>query len=201
MPFRYIVISWQRRIDGGEKTQNSVFSTWPRNNEMTQICAFSLFRGEVEKRKFASFRYFVAKSKRFSLFRGGVKKTKRRNFASFRYVGAKSKRNKFASFRYFVAKSKRRKDAILRLFAFVFLSSPRNNEKTKWHKSATIVNVSRSHFISSFPIMWRIQSEVTLFNALSFLIPSNKNESIFVGDENKSLLLSMYFEMAIEGTY
>ena len=67
----------------------------------------------------------------FSLFRGEVEKTKRRNFVSFRYSGAKSKRCKFASFRYFVAKSKRRKFAFF--FAFVFFWPLPINEITKWH--------------------------------------------------------------------
>ena len=161
--FRYFVIAWRRRKDEGEKTQNCVFSTSPRNKglrseitkrQKTQTCIFSSFRlcHKITKRrkfssfryfvaksksaryfvakskrcKFASFRYFVAKSKRrkFAFFRYFVAKSKRRNFASFRYFGAKSKRRKIASFRYFVAKSKRRKDAILRLFAVVFSRFP-----------------------------------------------------------------------------
>ena len=64
---------------------------------------------------FVPFRYFVAKYRWSS---------------SFRII--------LSLFRYFKAKRRMRKEAKLRLFAFVFSPSPRNNEKTKWHKSATI---------------------------------------------------------------
>ena len=90
---------------------NLRFSTSPRNNEKAQIWAFRL-RHEI---------------------------TKRRKFESFRYFVAKSERRKYAAFRYFIAKSKRRKNAILRVFAFIFSPLPRDNEMTKLHKSATIL--------------------------------------------------------------
>ena len=71
---------------------------------------------------------------------------------------------KDANLRLFVTSWRSRKDAILRLSTFLFSPSPRNNEITKWHKSATIHKCQTSwnrKGLCNKPTKWQFQSILT----------------------------------------
>ena len=106
----------------GEKTKIIVFSWWSRKDAILRLFVISLFRGEV-------------------------KKTKRRNFPFFRYLVFWPRNNEKTTL--IVISWRSRKEAILRLF--VISTSPRNNEKTIICRLKD--EIFRASFISLFRVV------------------------------------------------
>ena len=112
---------------------------------MGLVCVIACFRYFVAKakrwrRKDATLRLFVTswQSRKDANLRLFVISWRSRKDAILRLFVILERSRKDANLRLFVISCQSRKDAILRLFAFVFSPSPRNNEITKWHKSATM---------------------------------------------------------------